>query len=311
MSALSPAVIAGIEDLELAARVVVEGLRAGGHRSPYHGFSAEFQQHRPYRPGDDLKYLDWKILARSDRLYSRQFRETTSMSVVLLPDSSASMAFPETGVSKFRYATVLAAALAYLVATRGDAVGMLTEGAAGTPARDGRSTGRLAYLPARSGRAHLRGVIAALDRLQPGGTWAGDRLVNVAAERLRKPGVLIVISDFYDDEDATLTALRRAARAGHDVAMLQLTSPEERTLPYAGQLEFTDVESGGRRVVDATAAAAAYAGAVAAFHEKCRTGAHRAGIDYALISTADAPERVLREYLLRRAAPAAAAAVRP
>lgn len=296
MSVLSPEVVAGIEDLELAARVVVEGMRAGGHRSPYHGYSAEFQQHRPYRPGDDLKYLDWKVLGRTDRLYSRQFRETTSMSVLLLPDTSASMDFPETGITKFRYATVLAAALAYLVTTRGDAVGMLTQGER-----------RAGYLPARSGRAHLQGLIASLDRLRPQGTWDAPRMIALAAERLRKPGVLIVLSDFYDDEEETTTALRRAARAGHDVAMLQMTSAEEGTLAHRGQLEFVDAETGRRRVVDATSAAPAYAAAVAAFHDRCRTRAHRDGIDYALVSTADPPAQVLREYLLLRSAPAGGA----
>src|ERR1051326_6009090 len=110
-SSLSASVIASIDDLELTARKVVEGLRAGGHRSPFHGFSADFQQHRPYRVGDDLKYLDWKILARTDRLYSKQFRETTSMSVMLVLDASASMNFPLTGVTKFRYAQIVAASL--------------------------------------------------------------------------------------------------------------------------------------------------------------------------------------------------------
>ncbi|HSJ23496.1 MAG TPA: DUF58 domain-containing protein [Longimicrobiales bacterium] len=293
MSVLSPDVVAGIEDLELAARVVVEGLRAGSHRSPYHGYSAEFQQHRPYRPGDDLKYLDWKVLGRSDRLYSRQFRETTSMSVLLLPDTSASMGFPETGVTKFRYASVLAAALAYLVTTRGDAVGMLTQG-----------TRRAEYVPARSGRPHLQALLAALDRLRPQGSWDGPRMIALAAERLRKPGVLIVLSDFYDDEEATATALRRAARAGHDVAMLQMTSADERSLSHSGHLEFVDAESGGRRVVDATGAAPAYAAAVAAFHERCRTQAHRDGIDYALVATEDPPAQALRQYLLLRSAAA-------
>src|SRR5688572_30940469 len=125
-SSLSASVVAAIDDLELAARRVVEGLRAGGHKSPFHGYSADFQQHRPYRAGDDLKYLDWKILARTDRLYSRQFRETTSMSVMIVLDASASMAFPETGLTKFRYATIVAAALAYLIASKGDAVGLMT-----------------------------------------------------------------------------------------------------------------------------------------------------------------------------------------
>src|SRR5881628_1142141 len=109
MTALSATVVSAIDDLELAARIVVEGLRAGAHRSPFHGYSTEFHQHRPYRAGDDLKHLDWKLFARSDRLYTRQFRETTNLSVMLALDTSASMAFPPDGVSKFRYAQVVAA----------------------------------------------------------------------------------------------------------------------------------------------------------------------------------------------------------
>src|SRR6188508_413865 len=146
-SALSASVIAAIDDLELAARLVVEGLRSGPHRSPFHGFTAEFSQHRPYRPGDDLKYLDWKILARTDRLYSKQFRETTSMSVMIVLDATASMAFPEGDVSKFRYASVVAASLAYLIAAQGDAVGLMT-----TTMSPGAASEKLVYLPARGGR---------------------------------------------------------------------------------------------------------------------------------------------------------------
>src|SRR5215510_16427308 len=127
MSSLSPAVVAAVHDLELAARLVVEGMRAGPHRSPFHGYSAEFQQHRPYRAGDDLKYLDWKILARTDRLYTRQFRETTSMSVMIVLDTSASMGFGAGGQepSKLRYAAVIAAALSWLIIEQGDAVGLM------------------------------------------------------------------------------------------------------------------------------------------------------------------------------------------
>src|SRR4051812_14581940 len=110
-SSLSADVVAAIDDLELAARIVVEGLRTGGHRSPFHGYSTEFRQHRPYRLGDDLKHLDWKLYARSDRLYTRQFRETTNLSVLIVLDSSASMDYPADGVSKFRYAQIAAAAL--------------------------------------------------------------------------------------------------------------------------------------------------------------------------------------------------------
>src|SRR3954454_14185507 len=124
-SVLSAEVIAAIDDLELAARLIVEGLRTGGHRSPFHGYSTEFRQHRPYRVGDDLKYLDWKLFARSDRLYTRQFRETTNLSVMLVLDSSASMAYPLEKISKLRYGVVAAAALAYLVSEQGHAVGLM------------------------------------------------------------------------------------------------------------------------------------------------------------------------------------------
>jgi uncharacterized protein (DUF58 family) len=293
MPVLSPAVVAAIHDLELAARLVVEGMRAGGHKSPFHGYSAEFQQHRPYRIGDDLKYLDWKILARTDRLYSRQFRETTSMSVMIVLDASASMAFPEQPVSKFRYASLVAAALAYLVATQGDAVGLMT-----------MVDDALTYVPVRGGRPHLRSLLTRLERLEPRGKWQPARVIARSAELLKRRGVVIVISDFYDNEDETQRELRRVARRGHDVTMLQITSPPELSLPYRGDLEFEDLESGERRMVDIASVEPVYRTAVSSFLERCRTFARGEGIDYALLSTADAPERALRGFLLRHAAPA-------
>ena len=289
MSALSPAVVAAVDDLEVAARVVVEGLRAGGHRSPFHGYSAEFQQHRPYRAGDDLKYLDWKLLARTDRLYSKQFRETTSMSAMIVLDPSASMAFPEQGISKFRYASIVAAALAYLIATQGDAVGLMT-----------MTNGKLAYVPARAGRPHLRSLIARIDRVEPAGTWDPERTIARGAELLKRRGVLIVISDFYDAEDATRREMRRVARRGHDVSMLQVMSAEEMAFPYSGSVEVEDLETGARRLVDAAAMEDRYRASVGEFLDHCRSLASRDGIDYALMRTDAAPERVLRDYLLRR-----------
>ena len=291
MSSLSPAVAASVDDLELAARVVVEGLRAGGHRSPFHGYSAEFQQHRPYRAGDDLKYLDWKILARTDRLYSKQFRETTSMSAMLVLDTSASMAFPETGLSKFRYASIIAASLAYLISAQGDAVGLMT-----------MANDAFGYIPAKAGRPHLRSLIARVDRLRPAGRWDPERAIARGAELLKRRGLMIVISDFYDAEDATRRELRRVARRGHDVTMLQVMSPEETSFSYSGGVELEDLESGERRLVDPASVQAEYRAAVADFLERCRTLAHRDGVDYALMSTGAPPERVLRDYLVRRGA---------
>ena len=286
---LSADVVTAIEDLELAARLVVEGLRAGSHRSPFHGYSSEFQQHRPYRVGDDLKYLDWKLLARTDRLYTRQFRETTSMSVMLVLDGSASMAFPESGVTKWRYAAVLAASLAHLIVSQGDAVGLLA-----------MANDRMTYLPAKGGRPHLRSLIATLDRVEPGGTWSPARGIARGAELLKRRGVVIILSDFQDAEESTHRELRRIAGHGHDVAMLQIVAPDESTFPYSGDLEFEDLETGEKRLIDAAAIGSDYRRAFAGFLDRSHRDAVRENVDYALMRTDAPPGQSLRDFLMRR-----------
>jgi len=290
-SSLSPTVVAAIDDLELAARLVVEGMRTAGHRSPFHGFSTEFRQHRPYRLGDDLKHLDWKLYARSDRLYTRQFRETTNLSVLLVLDRSASMAFPESGVTKFRYAQVLCAALAYLVSDQGHAVGLMTtEG------------GKLTYIPPRGGRVHLRSLIARLDRLEASNGWDGPQAIARGAQLLQRRGVVLVVSDFYDDEESMRREMRRAAQRGHDVAMLQVLSADELALPFREHVELEDLETGAVRLVDAARVADAYQVAMRSFLDRCRAAALRDGVDYSLFTTATPLEVALRAYLLERAA---------
>lgn len=289
MTSLTPDVVAAIDDLELAARLVVEGMRAGPHRSPFHGFSTEFDQHRPYRAGDDIKHLDWKLLARTDRLYTRQFRETTNAAVMLVLDASASMAFPERGVSKFRCAQILTAALAYLIIEQGDAAGLTA-----------MSDGALTYLPARGGRTHLRALLAQLDRLEPKGRWHPASVIGRSAGLLRRRGVLVVLSDFYDEEEDTRRAMRRVARQGHDVAMLQIISADEAGFPYRGAIQFTDMELGDRRVVSAGAVEREYRERMAAFLERSRRLAHRDDVDYALLKTDVPPDAALRQYLLER-----------
>ena len=288
---LSADVVTAIDDLELAARLVVEGVRAGSHRSPFHGYSSEFQQHRPYRVGDDLKYLDWKLLARTDRLYTRQFRETTSMSVMLVLDGSASMAFPEVGASKWRYAAVLAASLAHLVVSQGDAVGLLA-----------MSGDRMTYLPAKGGRPHLRSLFAIMDRLEPSGMWSPARGISRGGELLKRRGVVIVLSDFQDAEEETHRELRRVASHGHDVAMLQVVAPDESAFPYGGDVEFEDLETGERRLLDASAVAGPYRTAFGDFLARSRENALRDHVDYALMRTDAPPGSALRDFLMRRGA---------
>src|SRR5262249_34392266 len=165
-----PDVLASVGDLELVARIVVEGLVSGLHRSPFHGYSAEFRQHRRYRPGDDLKYVDWKLLARTDRVFTKQFRETTNMAASIVVDTSASMDFPPAAIAKptkFRYGVIVAAALAHVISGQGDAVGLV----AGND-----------VLPPRGGRQHLRRLLASLGSLTPGAPWPRPALFPPAAD---------------------------------------------------------------------------------------------------------------------------------
>jgi len=290
-------VLAQLADLELVARIIVEGLVSGLHRSPFHGYSAEFSQYRHYRQGDDLKYVDWKLVARTGRLYTKQFRETTDMAATIVLDTSASMAFPVAGrsadgaagakasVSKFRYAVIAAAALAHLISSQGDAVGL--------HAGD-------RFIAPRAGRQHLRGVLAALASLDAQGAWNGGDTVRRAAERLKRRGLLLVLSDFYDDEERTLAELRRAARMGHEVVLFQILSREEIALPYRRDLEFTDLETGRRLAVNAGLARRDYQDALAAFLERWRSRAGAEGFQYSLVVTDTPPERSLRNFLLAR-----------
>jgi uncharacterized protein (DUF58 family) len=279
-----PEVLARIADLELVARIVVEGLVSGLHRSPFHGYSAEFSQYRHYRPGDDLKYVDWKLVARTDRLYTKQFRETTNMAATLVLDTSASMSFPK-AVSKYRYAMILSAALAHIVSSQGDAVGLV----AGPR-----------MIPARAGRHNLRALLAALSGVEASGRWNAAETIRRAGERLNRRGLLLVLSDFYDEEDATFNELKRAARMGHEVVLFQMMSREEVEFPYKRDFEFADLETGRSVSVNAGLARREYTDAVAAFLERCRRRAGAEGFQYSLIVTDTPPAHGLRNFLLAR-----------
>jgi uncharacterized protein (DUF58 family) len=282
---IDPALVARIADLELVARIVVEGTLSGLHRSPFHGYSAEFSQYRHYRPGDDLKHLDWKLAARTGRLYTKQFRETTNLAATVVVDCSASMDFP-VPMSKFRYAVTVSAALAYLISSQGDAAGLASQDV---------------FVGARPGKRHRQSVLNALSALQPSGVFDAAAVVRLAADRMRGPGLLIVVSDLYDHEEQTFEALRLAMRRGHEVAILQTVSRPEIEFPYARELEFVDLESGRRLPLDAALARREYTDNIAAFLERWRARAGREGMQYALVVTDTAPDLALRNFLLARA----------
>lgn len=286
---LDPVLLSAIGDLEFVARVTVEGALAGLHRSPFHGYSAEFSQYRHYRAGDDLKYVDWKLFARTDRVYTKQFRETTNVRVQVVLDASASMGYRGgSGASKLEYARILAAALTHLVVGQGDAAGLTIY--------DERIR---TYLGSRPGRNHLRAVLTTLVNTAAGGRTASAGALRRAIDLLRSRGVLALISDLHEDEETVGDELRRAARMGHDVTVFHVLSGDELAWQWSGDVELEDSET-GQRVLAAGADAAEYQRRVDAFVRSWRERCTAAGIHYVLAGT-DAPlDHTLREYLLQR-----------
>jgi uncharacterized protein (DUF58 family) len=272
-----------LRDLELVTKTTVEGLRQGLHRSPFHGYSAEFSQYRHYRPGDDLKYVDWKAFARTDRIYTRQFRETTNVSALFVLDISRSMNFG----TKFVMARTVAAILGTLVLDQGDAAGVF--------AVDDRAH----YVPARSGHHHLRLLLTELASLEPVGAVSIAEALRRATAILKRRGLVIVISDLYEDEES-VGQIRRLARMGHDVVVIHTLAREEVTLDVGGAAEFVDVESGTRLMVQPSTARTAYQEKFAQWLADVEGRIRREGIDYLRLVAGDPLEPALRRFLVAR-----------
>ncbi len=271
-----------LRDLELVARTTVEGLRHGLHRSPFHGYSAEFTQYRHYRPGDDLRYVDWKRFARTDRFYTRQFRETTNLAALFVLDVSLSMDYG----GKFALAQRMAAVLGTLVLDQGDAAGLLSV------------SDTVHYLPPRSGHRHLTLFLRELATHRPRGATPFAAALARAGLLLTRRGLVIAVSDFYDAE--VVVALRRLARMGHEVVAAQALDVDELALPELGAVEFVDSETGRTVVVESGAAAPGYAARVHAWLRRLDADLRRDGFDYLRVTTGDNLERSLRRFLVAR-----------
>lgn len=285
-----PALLAGVSDLDLLARRIVDGLVSGLHRSPFHGFSAEFQQYRHYRQGDDLKYVDWKLYARTDRLYTKQFRETTNLSAMFVVDTSASMGFAgAAALGKLRYSVIVAAVLSHILVAQGDQVSLLLGD--GGPGR---------YLGPRGGSVHHRALLHALARAEASGAWSAAASVRAATQRLARRGLIFVFSDMYDDEEATVAELRHAVTMGHEVTLFHVLTRQEVAFDLSGTHVVEDLETGAAREVDGVAVGSAYRRRMAAFLDDVRSSAQAAGIGYTLVTTDSSPRDTLREFLVRR-----------
>ncbi len=291
-AALSPDQVAGLGRLDLVARLVVEGFLVGLHRSPYHGFSAEFAEYRQYIPGEPVNHIDWRLFAKSDRHYLKVFAEETNLRATLLVDCSASMSFRGEGsaVSKAEYARLLAASLSYLLLRQNDAVGL-----------ELFDEKRLASVPAKAVRRHLFRLLAPLARLPEGrGTSIGP-VLNTVAERLPRRGLVILFSDLMDDPEAVLNGLKHFRHRGHEVLVFHILDPREIDLDYTHDTRFDDLESPGDHVrLDPAQVRADYTDRVDAWRRDLRRELRRRRIDLVETVTDRPFDRALLAYLTRR-----------
>ncbi|HEX8707254.1 MAG TPA: DUF58 domain-containing protein [Pyrinomonadaceae bacterium] len=288
---LDPAVLASLGRLELVARTVVEGFLVGLHQSPFHGLSQEFAEHRPYLPGDELRRIDWRVYARTDRLYVKESEEETNAPVRLLLDVSASLGYAPRGVSKLDYARYLVAALAYLATRQGDRVGLLCF------AEEVR-----ALLPARGGERHLQTILVALEGLQASGeTRTGPMILRAAGEWKRR-GLVVLVSDLYDVREEIVDAVTRLRRVGYDVIVFHLLDRVERFLEQRGTYEFHDLETGETLLADADRVRRLYRERLDELRAYFRRELERTGADYVELDTSEPLDTALAVYLRRRTA---------
>lgn len=289
---LAPQELRGLGGLEYVARTVVEGFLTGLHRSPHRGFSVEFAEHRAYQPGDDLRYMDWRMVARTDRYFVKQFEEDTNLRAFLLLDASASMSWssePDTIPTKLWYAKQLAAALAFLLLRQGDAVGAL--------AFDETVRDRVA---ARGGRKHWLEIGRLLDRAHGRGVTGAGTALREAAQTLRRRGLVILLSDLLVDAAETRLALRYLRHRGHEVLVFHLLDPGERELPGVGDARFYDPETGDELPVTVADLRSEYRESVAGAIAEWRHALAPHGIDYVLLDTSQPFVHGLRGYMSKR-----------
>lgn len=281
--------LASLSSMELRARALVDGYYSGHHRSPYRGASVEFADHRAYTHGDELRHLDWRLYGRSDRFFVKQYEAETNLTVHLLLDASASMGYPERGVSKLACAGYLAAGLAYLAWRQRDAVGLTVF--------DTRVRTRLAP---QTRRGHVWQLFEALENTSPGGETALAEVLDTVGAALRRRGLIVLLSDLLDDADETLRALAVLRGRGHDVIVLQVLDRTELHLGLRGPVVVEDLETGEVLTTDADEVRAQYDEAMRAQLERLHDGCVARNIDYRLFVTDQPLGPALVAYLAHR-----------
>jgi uncharacterized protein (DUF58 family) len=286
-----PKVLAGISNLYLRARWVVEGMLSGLHRSRAKGFSVEFEEHREYSPGDEIRRIDWKALGKFDRYFIKEYEDETNLRAHLLLDGSASMNYASDGISKFDYACTLTASLAYLILKQQDAAGLVT------------FSNRIeSFTPPRAKRDYLTQILHALENRRPGGETNIGRILDDIAGQIRRRGLIVLVSDLLDEPADILRGLRQFRFKGNDVIVFHVLDPAELNLPFDGNILFEDLEAASLQVItDPRAIRTTYRQVVQEFIDDVRKQCHDNAIDYQLIPTATPLDRALASYLSWRA----------
>jgi uncharacterized protein (DUF58 family) len=287
---VDPAFFSRLESIELRARALVEGSMHGLHRSPYLGMSVEFASHREYTPGDDLRHVNWKLYARYDRLYVKEYDADTNLNLYLLVDCSASMGCANTGRSKLHYAAALAGALAHLALKQRDAVGLTLY-----------ADSVRAHLPPRSAPNQLDEVLATIAAAAVRRTTGTDRALHQAAALASRRGIAVVLSDLFGDLPALVGGLDHLRYLNHEVILFHILDPWERDLPIDGAIRFRDLEDGQTLTTQAEAVRDAYRKAVDDWRQALELECRKRAIDRVELTTDDPPDRALLDYLVKRA----------
>lgn len=286
---IDPQTLMSIKNLEMRARVVVEGFWNGIHRSPYHGFSVEFTEYRQYSPGDDPRYLDWRLYARSDRYYIKKFEDETNLRCHFLVDNSRSMGYGSRGYTKAQYANTLAATLAYFLYLQGDAVGVLTFD---DQIRE--------YLPSRHRTGHLRHLMLALEKPASGTSTDLAAPLKRISELVTKRGVMVLISDLLAPVDTMESNLTVLTACGHEVLLFHVLDPAELAFGFDKPAQFYDVESGRELYIDPDLARKEYRRKLDKHMAGARTTCQKLGVAYHNFTTDRPLELALFDFLRSR-----------
>ena len=281
--------VAMLDSVSLKAKMVVEGYIIGQHRSPYHGFSVEFAEHRSYEPGDEIRHIDWKLYGKTNRLYVKRYEEETNLRTHLILDTSKSMAYTSDSVSKLEYGSYLLAALSYLMIRQQDAAGVVLF-----------DENIRSFIPPKSTPSHLNTLLNALDVESPGEDTKIEPVLHEMAERIKKRGLVIIISDLFDDPENIMNGLKHFRHGKQEVILFHILDRNELEFDFNGRTKFVDMESGEEITTDPWHVKNEYKNLIIELQDYYKSECRLNSIDYVPLFTDDSLDKGLSEYFNKR-----------